>query len=72
MAILHRFYCILVLVIYREKCNEVTDQHLNPIKVLHATEDVMSENAIMVADGGDFVGTAAYILRYQCYIYWAE
>ena len=52
------------LVIYREKCNEVTDQHLNPIKVLHATEDVMSENAIMVADGGDFVGTAAYILRY--------
>ena len=56
---------IHVLVIYREKCNEVTDQHLNPIKVLHATEDVMSENAIMVADGGDFVGTAAYILRYQ-------
>jgi len=27
-------------------------------------EDVMSDNTIMVADGGDFVGTAAYILRY--------
>jgi len=25
---------------------------------------VMSDNTIMVADGGDFVGTAAYILRY--------
>ena len=49
----------------REKCNEVTDQHLNPVKVLHAAEEVMSEDAIMVADGGDFVGTAAYILRYH-------
>ena len=26
----------------------------------------MSENTIMVADGGDFVGTAAYILRCVC------
>ena len=25
----------------------------------------MSENTIMVADGGDFVGTAAYILRFN-------
>ena len=24
----------------------------------------MSNNSIIVADGGDFVGTAAYILRY--------
>ena len=51
------------LFIPREKCGEVTDVHLNPVKVLHTAEDVMSDNAIMVADGGDFVGTAAYILR---------
>lgn len=42
-----------------------TDVHLNPIKILHAVEEVMDENSIIVADGGDFVGTAAYILRYK-------
>lgn len=27
------------------------------------TEEVMTDNTVMVADGGDFVSTAAYILR---------
>jgi len=40
-----------------------TDVHLNPVKVLHQLEDVLSDNSIIIADGGDFVGTAAYILR---------
>ena len=43
--------------------DQETDVHINPVKVLHKVEDVMGDNAIMVADGGDFVGTAAYILR---------
>ena len=40
-----------------------TESHLNPVRILHTVEDVMSDNSIIVADGGDFVGTAAYILR---------
>ena len=40
-----------------------TDVHLNPVKILHTLEHVMSDNSIIVADGGDFVGTAAYVLR---------
>ena len=40
-----------------------TETHLNPIKILHTLEDVMAEDSIIVADGGDFVGTAAYVLR---------
>ena len=43
--------------------SEPTDVHLNPIKVLHKLEEVMADDSIIVADGGDFVGTAAYILR---------
>lgn len=39
------------------------DRHLNPLNVLYRLEDVMDDNAIIVADGGDFVGSAAYILR---------
>ena len=45
------------------KAEEPTDNHLNPLKVLHCLEDQLSDNAILVADGGDFVATAAYILR---------
>ena len=47
----------------RAKGAEVTDVHLNPVKVLNMVEEYLSDNAILVADGGDFVGTAAYILR---------
>ena len=41
-----------------------TDVHLNPVKILSKLEDVMSADSVIVADGGDFVGTAAYILRF--------
>lgn len=42
---------------------ESTETHLNPLAVLNALEDTLPDNAILVADGGDFVGSAAYILR---------
>lgn len=50
--------------VFSAKCSDVTDVHLNPIKVLHVVEEVLSDDAILVADGGDFVATAAYILRF--------
>ena len=36
---------------------------INPVKLLHKLEESLDDNSIIVADGGDFVGTAAYILR---------
>ena len=48
---------------FRSKAEEATDVHLNPLKILMSLEDVLSDNSILVADGGDFVATAAYILR---------
>ncbi|KAL8568140.1 hypothetical protein ACOMHN_027663 [Nucella lapillus] len=56
----------------REKATEVTDVHLNPLKVLHAAEQLMSDNTILVADGGDFVATAAYILRPRGPLTWLD
>ena len=38
-------------------------KHLNPLRLLYEVEKHLPDNAILVADGGDFVGTAAYILR---------
>jgi acetolactate synthase-like protein len=37
--------------------------NLNPIHLLKKLSNVLEDNSILVADGGDFVGTAAYILK---------
>ena len=55
-----------------EKTKEIPDRHLNPLKVLHLSEQVMSDNTIMVADGGDFVGSASYILRPRGPLKWLD
>lgn len=43
---------------------EIPEVHLNPMKVFSELEELLPSDAILVADGGDFVATAAYILRY--------
>ncbi|XP_065644336.1 2-hydroxyacyl-CoA lyase 2 isoform X2 [Hydra vulgaris] len=50
-----------------------TDSSLiNPLNLLHELEDVLDDNSIIVADGGDFVGTAAYILRPRAPLSWLD
>jgi len=47
----------------KQKAAQPTSIHLNPIKILQTLDKVLPDNAILVADGGDFVATAAYNLR---------
>uniref|UniRef100_A0A8C8DA25 2-hydroxyacyl-CoA lyase 2 n=1 Tax=Oncorhynchus tshawytscha TaxID=74940 RepID=A0A8C8DA25_ONCTS len=47
----------------RGKADEKMDCHLNPLSVLHRVDELMADDSIIVADGGDFVGSAAYIMR---------
>lgn len=46
-----------------KKSKTVPEQHLNPLNVLYHAEKALSEDSVLIADGGDFVGSAAYILR---------
>ena len=46
-----------------KKADDPVDQYLNPLRLLHELDQVLDDNSILVADGGDFVGSAAYILR---------
>ncbi|HEV2228323.1 MAG TPA: thiamine pyrophosphate-binding protein [Steroidobacteraceae bacterium] len=41
----------------------IEGEFVNPIALLRAIERTAGDNAIFVADGGDFVATASYILR---------
>lgn len=68
-------YILLILTfafLFRTKADEKTDHHLNPLKVLHLVDELMSEDSIIVADGGDFVGSAAYIMRPRGPLRWLD
>ncbi len=45
---------------------------LNPLHVCRSIEQVADESALFVADGGDFVATASYILRPRAPLKWLD
>jgi thiamine pyrophosphate-dependent acetolactate synthase large subunit-like protein len=45
---------------------------VNPIALLRALEQAAGENAVMVADGGDFVATASYIVHPRAPLTWLD
>jgi len=55
-----------------DKAEEPAGEFLNPLKVLHRLEEKLSDDSIIVADGGDFVGSAAYILRPRGPLRWLD
>lgn len=57
---------------FRKKALEPTEIHLNPMKVLQTLDKILPENVILVADGGDFVATAAYLMRPPSFGSWLD
>ena len=56
-----------------KKMDEKTsDGNLNPLSVLQKLDNVLPDDAILVADGGDFVGSAAYIVRPRGPLQWLD
>ena len=45
---------------------------INPLALLLAVEEILPDNAILVADGGDFVATASYILKPRGPLMWLD
>ncbi len=50
----------------------VTGEYVNPVAFLRALEREASDDAVFVADGGDFVATASYILRPRSPLTWLD
>ncbi|KAI1727602.1 thiamine pyrophosphate enzyme, central domain-containing protein [Ditylenchus destructor] len=48
------------------------DGFLNPLAILSNLDKVLPDDAILVADGGDFVGSAAYIVRPRGPLQWLD
>ena len=47
-------------------------EHVNPLALLRAVEREAGPDAVFVADGGDFVGTASYVLRPRGPLGWLD
>ncbi len=47
-------------------------EHVNPIALFRALERAAGDDAVMVADGGDFVATASYIVRPRGPLSWLD
>jgi acetolactate synthase-1/2/3 large subunit len=46
--------------------------HVNPVAFLRALDRAAGDNAVFVGDGGDFVATAAYVLRPRGPLTWLD
>lgn len=55
-----------------KKAEEPTKQHLNPLKLLHHVDQLLPEDSLLVVDGGDFVGSAAYIVQPRGPLTWLD
>ena len=50
----------------------VAPGHINPLKVFTQLDRQLPDDAILIADGGDFVATASYILRPRSPLSWLD
>ncbi|MCS6935548.1 MAG: thiamine pyrophosphate-binding protein [Chitinophagales bacterium] len=45
---------------------------MNPIRLFRELEPLLDDNSVLIADGGDFVATASYILRPRAPLTWLD
>jgi acetolactate synthase-like protein len=55
-----------------EKAEAKTEKGMNPLRLLQRVEALLDPQCLMVADGGDFVGSAAYIVRPRGPLKWLD
>jgi len=58
-----------------QSINDTADtktEHINPLRLLQQAERLLPDNCFLVADGGDFVGSAAYIVRPRGPLKWLD
>ena len=51
---------------------QATGEHVNPVALLRALDAAAGADAVFVADGGDFVATAAYVLQARGPLRWLD
>lgn len=51
---------------------DAVGEGVNPVKLFQVMDTLLTERSVLVADGGDFVATAAYVLRPRAPLCWFD
>jgi acetolactate synthase-1/2/3 large subunit len=54
------------------RAEAIAPDGLNPLRVCRALEEALADDSVIVADGGDFVSTASYVLRPRRPLSWLD
>ena len=55
-----------------QQFSETKTDFVNPVYLYKTIDKLIDENSILVADGGDFVGTASYTVRPRAALGWLD
>ena len=55
-----------------EKASSPATDGINPIHLFRELDSILPDDTILIADGGDFVGTGSYILRPRAPLSWLD
>jgi thiamine pyrophosphate-dependent acetolactate synthase large subunit-like protein len=55
-----------------DRRSEIATEYINPLRLFRALEPFLGDNTMLVADGGDFVATAAYTLSPRAPLSWLD
>jgi len=55
-----------------QQFSETTSHFVNPVFLCKTIDKLIDKNSILIADGGDFVGTASYIIRPRSALGWLD
>jgi len=55
-----------------EKAKAPANGMINPLNIFKQLDDILPDDSILIADGGDFVATASYILRPRKPLSWLD
>ena len=55
-----------------DKTASRTGKFINPVSLLRSIDTLLPDNSVIVADGGDFVGTASYIVKPRNPLCWLD
>jgi acetolactate synthase-1/2/3 large subunit len=56
----------------RRRAAEPTPGGLNPLALCRAIDEALDEDSVLIADGGDFVATASYVVRPRGPLRWLD
>lgn len=55
-----------------QRCQQFSQIHINPLRLLKCLNNILPKNSTLITDGGDFIGSAAYLVQPRKPLGWLD